>query len=207
MVGVVDLDGLWLAHIQGPGPSWWPADHTCELDFKRTGSSGPSGTRETTLTVTVTAENGYDDHIYSVVVARANPVDNELLSDRVRRHNADDTCTDADGYGTFDEPYTLQTDSAAASSLRLHVNLQHLGVSGPQRGLCPVPPSSRTTPKRKSRPKPTPRATSARTSATLLSVAEGGSAEAPTTNPNNSTSSRSHERCKDRPRPVRRAGA
>ena len=104
------------------------ADHTCELDFKRTGSSGPSGTRETTLTATVTAENGYDDHIYSVVVARANPVDNELLSDRVRRHNADDTYTDADGYGTFDQPYTLQTDSAAASSLRLHVNLRHLGV-------------------------------------------------------------------------------
>ena len=61
------------------------ADHACELDFNRTGTPGPSA-RETTLTVT--AENGYDDHIYSVVVARANPVDNELFSDRVRRHNA-----------------------------------------------------------------------------------------------------------------------
>ena len=103
------------------------ADHTCELDYNRTGTPGLPA-RETTLTVTVTAENDYDDHIYSVVVARANPVGNELFSDMVRRHNADDTYTDADGYGTFDEPYTLQTDSAAASSLRLHVDLQHLGV-------------------------------------------------------------------------------
>ena len=78
--------------------------------------------------MTVTAENGYDDHIYSVVVARANPVDNELFSDRVRRHNADSTYTDAGGYGTSDEPYTLQTDSAEAGSLKLHVDLRHVGV-------------------------------------------------------------------------------
>ena len=103
------------------------ADHACELDYNRTGTPGPPA-RETTLTVTVTAENGYDDHIYSVVVARTNPVGNGLFSDRARRHNADDTYTDADGYGTFNEPYTLQTDSAAASSLRLHVDLRHLGV-------------------------------------------------------------------------------
>ena len=103
------------------------ADHACELDYNKTGTPGPSP-KETTLTVTVTAENGYDDHIYSVAVARANPVDNELVSDRVRRHNGDDTYTYADGYGTFDEPYTLQTDSAEATSLKLHINLKHLGV-------------------------------------------------------------------------------
>ena len=104
------------------------ADHTCELDFDKTGAGGTAAPKETTLTVTVTAENGYDDHIYSVVVARADPVDNELVSDRVRRHNGDDTYTDAGGFGTFDEPYKLQTDSAEASSLKLHVNLRHLGV-------------------------------------------------------------------------------
>ncbi len=109
------------------------ANHTCELDFNGTGRTGTPGTssRETTLTVTVTAENGYDDHIYSVVVGRADPVDNELLSDRVRRHNADDTTyTAAGGYGTQDEPFTLETDSAEAGSLRLHVDLAHLGVPG-----------------------------------------------------------------------------
>ena len=103
------------------------ADHTCELDYNKTGTLGHSP-KETTLTVMITAENDYDDHIYSVVVARANPVDNELASDRVRRHDGDSTYTNANGYGTLDEPYTLQTDSAAVSSLTLHVNLKHLGV-------------------------------------------------------------------------------
>ena len=103
------------------------ADHTCELDYNKTGTLGHSP-KETTLTVMVTAENGYNDHIYSVVIARANPVDNELASDRVRRHDGDSTYTNANGYGTLDEPYTLQTDSAAVSSLTLHVNLKHLGV-------------------------------------------------------------------------------
>ena len=104
------------------------AENTCELDFNRTGTPGRPSARETTLTVTVTAENGYDDHVYSVVIARANPVDNGLLGDRVRRHNADTTYTGATGYGTADEPFTLETDSAAANSLRLHVDLVHLGV-------------------------------------------------------------------------------
>ena len=103
------------------------ADHTCELGFNSTGTPALSA-RETTLTVTVTAENGYDDHIYSVVAARANPVDNRLFSDRVRRHNADSTYTEAGGYGTSDEPYTLQTDSAEAGSLKLHIDLRHLGI-------------------------------------------------------------------------------
>ena len=106
------------------------ADHACELDYNRTGTPGRPSPRETTLTVMVTAENAYDDHIYSVVVARANPVGNELFSERVRRHNDDDTYTDADGYGVFDEPYTLETDSASVASLRLHVNLTELGVPG-----------------------------------------------------------------------------
>ena len=103
------------------------ADHTCELDYNKTGTPNASP-KETTLTVTVTAENSYDDHIYSVAVARVNPVGNELFSDRVRRHNGDDTYTDAGGYGTLDEPYTLQTDSAEATSFKLHINLKHLGV-------------------------------------------------------------------------------
>ncbi|MDE2974532.1 MAG: carboxypeptidase regulatory-like domain-containing protein [Gemmatimonadota bacterium] len=104
------------------------AGHTCELDYRATGTPGPSLSMETVLTVAVTAENGYDDHTYSVVVARANPVGNGLLSDRVRRRNADDTYTEADGFGTYDEPYELQTDSAEAGSLDLHVDLRHLGV-------------------------------------------------------------------------------
>ena len=105
------------------------ANHTCELDFNRTGTPGRPSPKETTLTVTVTAENGYDDHIYTVAVARANPVGNDLSTERVRRYNADDTSyTAATGYGTADEPYTLLTDSAKAGSLKLHVNLRHLGV-------------------------------------------------------------------------------
>ena len=106
------------------------ADHTCELDYNRTGTPRRSE-RETTLTVMVTAENGYDDHTYTVVVARANPVGNDMESDRVRRHNADDTSyTAAAGYGTADEPYTLETDSAEAGSLKLHVDLKHFGIPG-----------------------------------------------------------------------------
>ena len=49
------------------------ASHRCVLDYNRTGSRDSTKVRENTLTVTVTAENGYDDHEYSLKVGRAAP--------------------------------------------------------------------------------------------------------------------------------------
>ena len=102
---------------------------TCTLAARKTPATGTIGAvLENAITVTVTAANGYDDHAYSFVAARANPENNALGTDRVRRHNADNTYTDAGGTGTFADPYTLATASASAASLNLHVNLKNHGV-------------------------------------------------------------------------------
>ncbi len=100
---------------------------SCTLNANETPVDGATAL-ENTITVMVTAANGYDDHSYTVLVSRANPVDNALETTRVRRHNADNTYTDAAGDGTFASPYTLATAAAATASLNLHVNLKDLGV-------------------------------------------------------------------------------
>ena len=102
------------------------AGNTCTLEANETPTTATAAVN--TIEVTVTAANGYDDHVYSVLVARANPEDNELGTTRVRRHNADDTYADAGGTGTFADPYTLQTASSTATSLNLHVNLKNHGL-------------------------------------------------------------------------------
>ena len=111
------------------------AGATCELGYFETGgdeNTGDATARADTITVTVTAENGYDDHVYSVMVSRANPEDNQLgaaSEGRVRRHNTSNNAYDnaTAGDGTFGAPYTLATE-AGETSLRLHVNLKDLGV-------------------------------------------------------------------------------
>ena len=64
----------------------WPVSKgvaTVGLDWDETGSSDDEGeaTKATEITVTVTAENGYDDHDYTFSASRMNPVGNDLVAD------------------------------------------------------------------------------------------------------------------------------
>ena len=63
----------------------WPISGgvaTVGLDWDETGSSDDQGAaaKATEITVTVTAENGYDDHDYTFSASRMNPVGNDLLA-------------------------------------------------------------------------------------------------------------------------------
>ena len=64
----------------------WPVSKgvaTVGLDWDETGSSDDEGaaTKATEITVTVTAENGYNDHDYTFSASRMNPVGNDLVAD------------------------------------------------------------------------------------------------------------------------------
>ena len=64
----------------------WPVSKgvaTVGLDWDETGSKDDEGaaTKATEITVTVTAENGYDDHDYTFSASRMNPVGNDLVAD------------------------------------------------------------------------------------------------------------------------------
>ena len=63
----------------------WPVSRgvaTVGLDWDKTGSKDDKGaaTKATEITVTVTAENGYDDHDYTFSASRMNPVGFDLLA-------------------------------------------------------------------------------------------------------------------------------
>ena len=63
----------------------WPISSsgvaTVDLDWNKTGTDGEGmGPKETEITVSVTAENGYDDHDYSFSAFRMDPVGNDLMA-------------------------------------------------------------------------------------------------------------------------------
>ena len=63
----------------------WPISSsgvaTVDLDWNKTGTDGEGmGPKETEITVSVTAENGYDDHDYSFSAFRMDPVGNTLMA-------------------------------------------------------------------------------------------------------------------------------
>ena len=64
----------------------WPVSRgvaTVGLDWDETGSADDQGAaaKATEITVSVTAENGYDDHDYTFSASRMNPVGNDLVAD------------------------------------------------------------------------------------------------------------------------------
>ena len=101
--------------------------YTCTLVAHKTGVADPpaDGT-ENTITVTVTAENGYDDHVYSVMVSRANPIGNALTVDSILRAdtNAVHIATGTGGT-TNSSPYVFTT--TGASSVNVRIGLATLG--------------------------------------------------------------------------------
>ncbi len=88
---------------------------TCTLPADKTGTTGiDNAALESTITVMVTAENGYDDHEYSVVVARAEPVGHDLEAANITRF--DTTATDHAATGTGDQ-FIFTTNGGSSADI------------------------------------------------------------------------------------------
>ena len=102
----------------------------CTLVAHKTGAANPpaAGTANT-ITVMVTAENRYDDHVYSVMVARANPVGNVLTADSIVRADSTGASHAALGTGgtTIGTAYVFTT--TGASSVNARIGLATLGAN------------------------------------------------------------------------------
>ena len=101
---------------------------TVELPYNATGSA-TTGPLASTITIEVTAENGYNDHTYTFSVSRAAPVGYALASDRCRRQC--DRCTDG---LTVQSAWTATTANADTETVEITVD------SG--RGHRPVGPNA-----------------------------------------------------------------
>ena len=116
------------------------ASHRCELDDNPTGSPRAGDDKENTLTVTVTAENGYDDHEYSLVVRRAAPVGFQLDAAGVIALKSDGTDSIAHARGglgtTVGGAWTLPTRSSNSSSATLRIDLETLGSLKEKNAVC-----------------------------------------------------------------------
>jgi len=74
---------------------------TCSLPFNKTGGANAGTAAIDTIDVEVTAENGYDDHVYTVVVTVAAPVGNGLASANITvADSSGTTISVGDGDGT-----------------------------------------------------------------------------------------------------------
>ena len=99
------------------------AGNVCTLDATSVGEEGGDGAvTEDTLRVTVTAANGYNDHIYSIRVSQQGPVGWVLAKESVT-HGAGDA-TAVEGGGTLQSPWVApvspdDTDKKAKVSVEL----------------------------------------------------------------------------------------
>ena len=79
----IHKDASFVATTESRGARPWPESKgvaTVEPDFNKTGSDNEGMVKATEITVSVTAENGYDDTDYTYMVYRAAPVGNDLLA-------------------------------------------------------------------------------------------------------------------------------
>ena len=104
---------------------------SCEVGYNATvtGTDRVDGSHTDTINVTVTAANGYNDHLYRFSVARANPQDNGLSAAAI-------TPTPGGGSGTLASPWTVTTASAAATTVDVHVNLKNWGTLTDRNATC-----------------------------------------------------------------------
>ena len=100
----------------------------CTLVAHKTGvADPPADGMANTITVTVRAENGYDDHEYSVVVARANPVGNVLTADSIVRADTTGASHAAEGTGGTTIGGAFVFTTTGASSVNARIGLSTLG--------------------------------------------------------------------------------
>ena len=79
----IHRDASFAVTTESRGTRAWPQSKgvaTVEPDFNKTGSDNEGMVKATEITVSVTAENGYNDEDYTYMVYRAAPVGNDLLA-------------------------------------------------------------------------------------------------------------------------------
>ena len=110
------------------------AGYTCTLaaDTTNLDPTDAATVMENTINVKVTAANGYDDHVYTVLVSRAAPVNNVLATTDVTSGG-----NNAGGAGTAGDEFTLSTANATTSSLLLHIDQTFLGHADAENLHCP----------------------------------------------------------------------
>ena len=108
--------------------------YTCNLPADKTGTTDIDGTAlESTITVTVTAENGYDDHVYSVVVARQEPIGNTLANTNIQLDSAGTAARAAENAGPNGFSFTTYDE---ATSANLIFGLTALGDEANENAYC-----------------------------------------------------------------------
>ena len=115
---------------------------TCEVGYHATGYTGTDTAREDTITVTVTAANGYDDHVYSLLVSRQNPVGNDIAAANIARADTADSHIAVDA-GTNTNAFTFTT--TGASSVNLIFTLDTYGDEANENAYCAQRVSVRAT--------------------------------------------------------------
>ncbi|MDE2875876.1 MAG: carboxypeptidase regulatory-like domain-containing protein [Gemmatimonadota bacterium] len=115
--------------------------YSCDLGFNKTGSA-VADNLENTITVTMTAANGYNDHVYSLLVSRQNPVGNDIAAANIARADTTDlathTAADAGANG-----FTFTT--TGASSVNLIFTLETFGDEANENAYCAQRVSVRAT--------------------------------------------------------------
>jgi hypothetical protein len=119
---VVRAPGVTTSGAAGAATTYTPSRTGARvpLPYDGTTRGTPGEAVETTITVAVTGENGYNDHEYTFAVSRAAPQDNELAT-------ADFTPNPSDGDGSTGTPFRFETASASDNSMRITINREHLG--------------------------------------------------------------------------------
>ena len=116
------------------------ASHRCVLDDNTTGRRDSTEVEENTLIVIVTAENGYDDHEYSLKVGRAAPIGRykEATDIKVLKSDGTDSTVTAKGDpGTsLSTAWTLETKSSSSSSVNARIDLETLGDPEEDNAYC-----------------------------------------------------------------------
>ena len=117
------------------------ASHRCDLAYNRTGSSDSTEVKENTITVMVTAENGYDDHEYTVNVGRAAPIGRYIENTDIRVLKSDGTDSTVtargDGPGTsLSTAWTVETRTSSTRSVNVRIDLTSLGDPDEDNAYC-----------------------------------------------------------------------
>ena len=106
--------------------------YTCKVGFNETGGAETDNLTDT-VTLTMTAANGYDDHVYTVTVVRQNPMDHTLALTSITVEPGGTLGEGDDGSQT--DPYVITTDSAV-SSVTVHFNLGQYGTRDARNQYC-----------------------------------------------------------------------
>ena len=121
------------------------AGSTCKVGYFETGDdAGGATAREDTITVMVTAANGYNDHAYTLLVSRQNPAGHTLAAANIARSDTTDLTTHtAAAAGTGTDGFTFTT--TGASSVNLKITLTTYGDYANRNAYCAQRVSVRAT--------------------------------------------------------------